>query len=562
MKIPKNDGARLLFYKNIVDVCLASRANRLELYAQWRAYYFFGAPDMISAWNLIYAHLDTVTSFLYASDSTRFSVRMGAKAPKADSHRTGPFAKLIMEEWKRSNADVIYQMGILWALVYDSTFIKHIRKKDGVYPYMVDPACFGVYREDVPMLDRQEAFVHVYYITQTDLDKRLSLHPRRREIMLSVIASFSKQDTSSQAPSFIDNVILTSGMPGVGSSPNVTGFAPNAMAAATPSYTAQIDVEMVEMQEIYVWNDDIDDYQVCTMAAGAEIIYDRQNIFMPRTRDFEGEHGFVQICPNPLPDYFWGQSEVSKLAPIQGKLNSRMDDIERLEDKQVDPPSAWGGMGISEDKMAAFNNPGAQIAIGDANFKMEKFIPQIPEHVYTSVERFQTQMDTVSGLPNVVQGKGEAGVRSAGHAGKLLTVGSSRAKKRGQIIEDSLEKGATIYGRVLYIGEEEELFDDNEHPFIPAQMDPHFFVDVDAHSNSPVFQDTNDAKADRLLKSKSITRERYIQMLAPPMQDELIQDLRQKIEPAEKKAAEAKAAEEAKAEAAKNGGHAPLKAVG
>ena len=93
-------------------------------------------------------------------------------------------------------------------------------------------------------------------------------------------------------------------------------------------------------------------------------------------------------------------------------------------------------------------------------------------------------------------------------------------------------------------------------------MDPHFFVDVDAHSNSPVFQDTNDAKADRLLKSKSITRERYIQMLSPPMADELIQDLRHKIEPAEAKAAAAKASLEAQEAANKNGGKPDLKAVG
>ena len=433
----------MMFYKDIVDICLASRQNRLEQYAQWRSFYFFGAVGQISAWNLIYAHIDTVTSFLYASDSTRFSVRMGAKAPKADGSRTGPFSKLIMEEWKRSNADVIYQMGILWALVYDSTLIKHIRKKDGVYPYMVDPGCFGVYREDVPMLDRQEAFAHVYYMTKSDLNKRLSLHPRRHEIMKAVSDTYAKQDTSSTAPSFIDNVILTSGLPGIGSNPNVTGFTPQAMAATAPDYTAQIDIPLVEMQEIWVWNDDIDDYQVCTMASGVQVVYDRTNLFMPRTRDFEGEHGFVQICPNPLPDYFWGQSEVSKLAPIQTKLNEREDSIERMEDKQVDPPSAWGGMGLSEDKLEGFNNPGSQIAIGDSNFKRETFAPTIPEHIYTSLERFQAQMDTVSGLPNVVQGKGESGVRSAGHAGKLLTVGSSRAKKRGQIIEDSLEKGAT-----------------------------------------------------------------------------------------------------------------------
>lgn len=556
MKIPHQPLKRLMFYRDIIDVCLASRQSRLEQYSQWRNYYFFGtAGDSISAWNLIYSHLDTVTSFLYASDSTRFSVRMGAHAPDSDYRRTGRFAKLIMEEWKNSNADIVYQMGILWALVYDTTIIKHIRRDGQIYPFMVDPACFGVYREDVPMLDRQEAFVHVYYITRSDLESKIKIHPNRKEILQQVTDSYSKVDTSSSVPSIVDRVVLTSGSPGIGMS-NVVGEA-NIGIGVIPNYTAELSTPVIEMYELYVWNDDIKDYQTITMASGNVIVYDRPNICMPKTTEFEGEHGFVQICPNPLPDYFWGQSEVSKLAQIQEKLNARMDDIERLEAKQVDPPNAWGGMGIPEDKLAAFNSPGADISMGDANFKRETFVPVIPEHIYASIDRFQTQMDTVSGLPNVVQGKGESGVRSAGHAGKLLTVGSARAKKRGQIIEDSLEKGATIYGKFIYVSETEELYDDKDQPFIPAEMSPHFYVEVDAHSNSPVFQENQQQMADRLLKARAINRERYIQMNHPPMEEELLRDLKEKIEPAEKKAAEAKMMMEAE----KTSGKPPLKAV-
>ena len=84
MKIPKQDGKRLQLYRDTIDVCLASRERRMQEYAQMRAYYFFGTSGSAgpSAWNLIYSHLDTVTSFLYASDSTRFSVKMGAHAPR------------------------------------------------------------------------------------------------------------------------------------------------------------------------------------------------------------------------------------------------------------------------------------------------------------------------------------------------------------------------------------------------------------------------------------------------------------------------------------------------
>lgn len=557
MRIPHQDHQRLQFYMDVVDVCMASRPRRLEQYAQWRNYFFYGTSGDAgpSPWNLLYAHLDTLTSFLYASDSTRFSVRMGSHAPKTDHRRTSAFAKRVMEEWKSSNADVIMQMGILWSLVYDSTLVKHIRRKNGrVEPFVVDPACFGVYREDVPMLDRQEAFVHTFYMTESDLRKRLSLHPRRDAILKAVTSSYTKKDTPSSTPPIVDRVVLTSGVPGMGMQ-NVVGEA-NVNIGAPADYTALLAVPVIEMQEIYVWNDAEDDYQVCTMAGESAIIYDRRNIFMPRSHDFEGEHGFVQICPNPLPDYFWGQSEVSKLAPIQDKLNNRMADIERLEQKQVDPPGAWGGMGLP-DKMEAFNSPGAQIAIGDPNFKHDSFIPTIPEHVYASLNRYQEHMDVVSGLSNVVQGKGESGVRSAGHAGKLLQVGSARPKKRAMIIEDALEKSATLFGQCLYVGEVEELYDDDGTVFIPAQMSANFFVEVDAHSNSPIFMENMQNMSDRLLKARAITRARYIQLNAPPMQEELIRDLKEKIEPAEQAAAAQKAA----AEAQKSAGAPGLKSV-
>ena len=522
---------------------MSSRQTRLEQYTFNRSMYFYGTTDSApSAWNLLFSHLDTVTSFLYASDSTRFSVTMGAHAPKSDRKRTGAFSKLVQEEWKKSNADVIMQMAILWALVYDTTLVKHIRRRNGrVDPYVIDPACFGVYRDDVPMLDRQEAFVHVYYMTKSDLAKRISLHPKREEILKAATDSYTKKDTASSTPPIVDRIILSSGVPGEGLQ-GLVGEA-NVNIGTIADYNAQLAIPVIEMQEIYVWDDAQDDYQVCTMAGEQAIVFDRKNIFLPRSKDFEGEHGFVQVCPNPLPDYFWGQSEVSKLTPIQNKLNARMEDIERLEQKQVDPPTSWGGMGLP-DKLDAFNSPGASIAIGDPNYKRDSFIPTVPEHVYTSLARFQDYMDTVSGLSNVVQGKGESGVRSAGHAGKLLTVGTARPKKRAMIIEDSLDQSATLFGKCLYVGTTEELYDENDVPFIPAEMSPNFTVGVDAHSNSPIFIEQQALLSDRLLKARAITRKRYIMMNAPPAEDAVLRELEEIIEPAEAKAAQQKMAME------------------
>jgi hypothetical protein len=46
----------------------------------------------------------------------------------------------------------------------------------------------------------------------------------------------------------------------------------------------------------------------------------------------------VQICPNPLYDYFWGASEVQRLIYLQQLRNRRMAEILDLLSKQVAPP--------------------------------------------------------------------------------------------------------------------------------------------------------------------------------------------------------------------------------
>jgi hypothetical protein len=59
---------------------------------------------------------------------------------------------------------------LLWSLCYNTSYTKLIIGPGGsLNPYMVDPGAIGVLREDTPYTDRQEALVHTYYITKSDL---------------------------------------------------------------------------------------------------------------------------------------------------------------------------------------------------------------------------------------------------------------------------------------------------------------------------------------------------------------------------------------------------------
>jgi hypothetical protein len=114
------------------------------------------------------------------------------------------------------------------------------------------------------------------------------------------------------------------------------------------------------MTELWVWNDETEDYQCVTKADPDIIIYDRsgESMFL------KGELPFVQITPNPLYDYYWGASEVQKLVFLQELRNNRVTDILDLLSKQVNPPTAFIGFnGISDEKLFALNRAGVQSAM-------------------------------------------------------------------------------------------------------------------------------------------------------------------------------------------------------
>jgi len=80
MRIPTNDDEREYFYRDLIQKCMVSLAERKGDYASLRSWFLFGGgPDENPAlFNKIYPHVDQLTSFLYSAETTRFSINVGA----------------------------------------------------------------------------------------------------------------------------------------------------------------------------------------------------------------------------------------------------------------------------------------------------------------------------------------------------------------------------------------------------------------------------------------------------------------------------------------------------
>jgi hypothetical protein len=178
-------------------------------------------------------------------------------------------------------------------------------------------------------------------------------------------------------------------------------------------YKAEVAEDTVEMTELWVRDDDLRDYRCVTKADPDIIIYDRpgESLFM------KGELPFIQICPNPLYVYYWGASAVQRLIYLQQLRNRRMTEILDLLSKQVSPPTALIGFtGILDEKNFALNRAGGLLSTDMPNAKVEKLAPTMPPDLFTEMREIDAMFEEASGVGNVLQGKGEAGVRSAGHA--------------------------------------------------------------------------------------------------------------------------------------------------
>jgi hypothetical protein len=518
MRIPTEAVEREQFYLDLVDKCYVSRDERRGDYASLRSYYLFGSGphDSPAHFNKIYPHIDQLVSFMYSADTTRFSISLGAAVDEQEHNKVPVLTHYLNDEWNNSNADQVFGIGLAWAFVYNCAYIKLVRRNRGITPYMVEPGNIGVLREDVMYTDRQEAFVHTYYITRSDLASRLYSHPKRKDLMKRITAQKYKPQ---EIPNGVDKIIMSAVDPTIYGNVNLDLSGTNRMKP-------EVAEDTIEMRELYVWNDDTNDYQVVTIAEPDVVIYDRAN----ETMFIKGELPFIQICPNPMPDYYWGQSEVSRLVCLQDMRNKRMAEILDLLSKQVSPPtSIMGFTGILDEKNFALNRPGGLLSTDMPNAKVERLAPNIPQDLFRELNEIDAMFAEASGISSVLSGRGESGVRSQGHASQLARLGSSRAKKRALVVEDALEKMATLYLKIMQQDDATVLTAADGLRFIPEQFTKDFVVKVDAHSNSPIFMEDLRSLAFNLFKAQAIDKESLLDLLEPPMK-QLLKDKLKKAE--------------------------------
>ena len=544
MIIPSDPILKNLLYEELVKQCTASRQERFTFHQTLRNYYLFGSRDATGApYNKIGSTVDTLNSFIYSPDGLRFSLHLGTEASKDEIFKSVPLAQEVTEQWRTSRTHVLFGTGLRWSCVFGCMMMKILWNRDGVRSYLVEPHQFGVLREDILDLPDQEAFTHHYTMTRSALEYSLEGNPRKAPIMTRV--GNSTTEGFPPLASGLSRLLIGSPVGGVSGSFAIPGMTSGVAGGLSGSgrgpiydYSPKNEVPLIDMCDLYVWNDEAADYQVVTRAAPDIIIYDRLSAWMGHVK---GVPPFVKIRPDfNLYDYFWGFSFVARLTWLQDWRTDRLSQIHVLLNKQTNPPkSITGGVGITAEKLLALNTPGGEVSFPTPNAKVTMHIPEIPNDVFAEVDKIDAMFDDEAGLGHVLQGKGEAGVRSRGQADLMARLGSARPKERAIAAEESAEEAAGLILRLVQDHSDQRfqvpLEDGHELTFIAEQFTRDYEVKVDAHSSSPIFVEDRKHDATTLLEAHAIDRETYLDMYDPPNLQDLKERLK-KIEIAEQKA--------------------------
>lgn len=544
---------------DIIEECSVSRQQRAAECAYWRNYYYVGSDEDEdpALYNRIFGHIDRLASYLFSPADVRFNIEFDSTIGKAYLERAQVAARYLSREFHRSDVDLSFAAANELALIKGCAIQKLNWGHNGFDPCIIHPESFGVLREDISSLDKQEAFVHSTFLTPGQMYRQLTGNPKQDEIMEKVKRMAKKKARNEYDYSYLHELIVGAIHP-----ISTDGQAGNARGSVSASTTPSVMMDpavaesLICLHELWVMDDDRQDWTTIQMIDPEIVItgqYKRENLC-----GVKGEHPFRKVCPNEVDGYFWGRSEVAAVKTLQDLLNRRMDDYDKLASLQSNRPRAYIGFnGITDEINSMLNSPGGYITESQgANTKIEDLAPKMPDDIFQGINEIIRMFDDVAGFENITMGKGESGVRAGVHADTLMRSAGNRLRDRALLVERQCSdvgdfcfkllqaKEAAIFSTKPDPHEDAATFskwvkaflalssrqEEQSQKFLLSQLPDDYRVMVDSHSASPAFSMDARTLAEQLSKLGAIDAVSLLELTQPPQADILIARAKEKEE--------------------------------
>lgn len=586
MLIPRQKTKIARWAAEVIQECTPDLEERIQRGALYRNLYLTGDENGNPAtYPKTFEYIDTLASFFFSPVELRYSVKFHGGGNPTERAMGRASAAELHEMMGDARVYDSCKSATEWSLVKGKTFVKLNWEDHNFAPYHVQPEFMGVMRPDLMTLDRQPAFVHTTYYTPAEFQSAFRTLPNLGEIMRDIgkRGNRGRPDERPDRANALKQIVLgglnpfqqAGNSPATASSRGIVNWLGGPQATWDPKIMAML----IRLDELWARDPVTDDWATFqmvgdTLVTGGDVIrnawadaFDPDNSMrrLPdafrRANPLSGMHPFIEFCPNELDGYFWGRSEICNVGALQMQINSRLNGIARLLRRQENPPRLYtGSTAITQQKFSAGDKPGGWFVDPTPTAKQQTLYPELPPGLWESLHELERMYDGMAGLPPVMRGQGEAGVRAQGHAETLTANASPRFKDRALSVERSVSEVGYKGLALLRAMDNREITawlnpgtknvvahmpPDNPTqeapaagmlpvPFTFIMLPENVKVQVAGHSSSPAFSREAKALVFDLVKIGAIDPEEAVELLHPQGEEEIVADLEaKKIEKAE-----------------------------
>jgi hypothetical protein len=430
--------------------------------------------------------------------------------PKEIYEQAEVAAKAVTRQWDRTNTDMLFGRGVAEALKYGAAILKQWVQQEGsdhrpaYYAKIVMPWQFGVYNESENDINKQYAVTETTLLTLPEVWRRIYWLPNAKKLFDRISTHAMKGTATTDPQSFFHQILSTSTLQ-TGVQGNTRPLPGGIVQLGNdPNYAIMgpvIGADVVTCHELWVQDDT--DYSTIIMiepdviispAIVGKNVVRRTNLLIQNSQ----LQPYRLIQPNEYTNWFWGRSELVDLIEPQALLSTWADDIKRLFGLQIDKILGFiGDAGMTEERYGAFRSAGW--GNFDASTKIEDLTPKMPPESIAMLKFVIEIINMIAGFPDIMQGKGEQGVRAGSHAQTLLKTASPSLRDRALLVERQCAQAADLTFDIMSAKDENHYWtkankplDDPENTkFLLAELPDDSRITVDSHSSSPIFSDEN-----------------------------------------------------------------------
>jgi len=181
-------------------------------------------------------------------------------------------------------------------------------------------------------------------------------------------------------------------------------------------------------------------------------------------RPYPYKHGnppYVKFESNVVPNEFWSMGDIEQIIPLQDTLNHRVQQLEDIANKTANlgwtvHPKA-GKKAI--DNLKKFGMKCGLLKIMPPDMIKPDEVIQAPQYLFEEVKQLVILIERVTGISDVMQGRGDVRQRTARGIERLFEAGSARIGLSIKLFEDSFKDAAYQIGSLVrqYYTEDREI---------------------------------------------------------------------------------------------------------